>query len=392
MATLLRRGLSAKQSGIFIAVIAFLLALLGLLNVLSATLVRAMEDGQVLSTSFIKQSFALLISATVCFLVARVDYRQVIALAPRLLVATWIGLILVLLIGTDKNGARRWIKLGFYSLQVSELAKFTVILFCAHYASVRARVIHDLRQGFLPAAACLGLTVVLVAKEPDFGTSMFLMVIGFIVLFLGGMKLRHIVGSACLALPPFVFIMLQKYSHIGERLDTLTKGLHPQVRSAINAMGNGGTLGTGIGHGRVQLRFLPFVESDFVFASVGEQLGFLGSISVIALFLMFFWHGLKIALRAPDRAGFLMAFGLTFTIVFQAGINMAVVTGLVPPKGIGLPFVSYGGSSLLVLGVAVGTLWNIAAQGHEGSEPVDEDIEEEDIEESGLRVPGLDLE
>lgn len=389
MSTILGKGISAKQSGVYVAVIGFILALLGLLNVLSATLVQAMQADQVLSKMFIKQILAVLISLGVCRFFARTDYRRVVAMAPRLLLATWIGLILVLAIGTKVNGARRWIHLGFYSLQVSELAKFTVVLFCAHYASVRAKVIHDFRHGFVPAAGCLCVTVLLVAREPDFGTSMFLMVIGFIVLFLGGMRLRHILVSALIALPPFVFLMLQNFGHIQKRLDSFASSPHPQVRSAIFAMGNGGLMGTGVGQGRAQLKFVPFVESDFVFASVGEQLGFLGTAAVILLFLLFFWHGLKIALRARDRAGFLMAFGLTFTIVFQAGINMAVVTGLVPPKGIGLPFVSYGGSSLFVLGASVGTLWNIASDGLD--EPVtDEEAQEENYEESGLQISGID--
>ncbi len=395
MEAILKRGVTSKQSGVFIVVIAFLLALLGLLNVLSATLIEAMKHGESISVSFEKQSKALVISIVVCYFVARTDYRRMVAMAPRLLLGTWIGLVLVLFIGTKMHGARRWIHLGFYSVQVSELAKFTVLLFCVHYATVRARVIHDLRQGFLPAAFCLGVTVLLVAKEPDFGTSMFLLVIGFMVLYLGGMRFRHIACSALLALPPFIYMMLKSYGHIQKRLETLKGQVHPQVQSALHTMGNGGAFGTGIGLGKAQLKFVPFVESDFVFASVGEQLGFLGSLAVIVLFLLFFWHGLKIAMRASDRAGFLMAFGLTFTIVFQAGINMAVVTGLVPPKGIGLPFVSYGGSSLLVLGFAVGTLWNIAQAGGEAS--LDDDYEEETeiIEEdtlpSGLRIPGLDF-
>ncbi|MFT7618495.1 MAG: cell division protein FtsW [Planctomycetota bacterium] len=395
MDAILGKGMSAKQSGVFIAVIAFVLALLGLLNVLSATLVEAMQDDQMLSKLFIKQSFSVLIAMGVCRFFATTDYRRVVALAPRILLVTWIGLILVLLIGTKANGARRWINLGFYSIQVSEFAKFTVILFCAHYASVRAKVIHDFRHGFLPAAICLCITVLLVAREPDFGTSMFLMVIGFMVLFLGGMRLRHILACALIALPPFVFLMLQNFAHIQKRLDSFGSSPHPQVRSAILAMGNGGVMGTGVGQGRSQLDFVPFVESDFVFASVGEQLGFLGSAAVIVLFLLFFWHGLKIAMRARDRAGFLMAFGLTFTVVFQAGINMAVVTGLVPPKGIGLPFVSYGGSSLFVLGAAVGTLLNIASDSREESLPDEEDSEEQDeyeYEESGLKISGIDLE
>ena len=365
MAGILRGGSSTRQSAVFLVGIAAALVGIGLLHVLGTTLTTAMREGSSISTSFVKQSFAALLAGAACWFFARIDYRRIVAWAPRLLLLTWIGLLLVLVVGTHRHGARRWINLGFYSLQVSEVAKFAIILFAAHYASVRSRVMTDYRRGFVPAAGCLGFTVVLVALEPDFGTSMFLLAIGFILLFLGGLSLRHILLTGFVCLPPFLLLMLGNFGHIQARLMTIRDGPHEQVRQALHAMGNGGLLGTGLGLGRAQLRFLPFVESDFIFAAVGEQLGFLGSMSVVVLFLAFFWHGLRIALRAADLEGFLVAFGVTFMVTFQAAINMAVVTGLIPPKGIGLPFVSYGGSSLLMLGISLGLMWSIARRGVE---------------------------
>ncbi len=390
MKRLLSAGSTPLQSARFLVLIAFLLALLGLLTILSATTPKAIQDGDTLHLFFIKQGIALVVAMFAFRIFSRLDYHRVVAWAPRLLLVTWIGLVLVLVVGTQKYGARRWIKVGFYSLQVSEVAKFAVIIFASHYAVVRSRVLEDFRGGFLPAAACLLVTVVLVAAEPDFGTSLFLIAIGFLVLFIGGMRLRHILTSALIALPPFLIFMLQNFGHVKKRLEVMSTGeVHPQVRMAMHAMGHGGVLGAALGQGRAQLRFLPFIESDFIFASVGEQLGLVGSLSVAVLFLFFFMHGLKIAFRARDKAGFLMAFGFTFMVVFQAAINMAVVTGLVPPKGIGLPFVSYGGSSLVMLSAALGVMWNIAVQGKNRAPR--RAAKQTTAKRSRLIVPGLDV-
>lgn len=349
-----------RRSATIILIIVGVLAGIGALMVLATTQVKAMDQDRVLPIMFLKQCLWILVAGVACLATARMDHRRLIAASPKIMVAVWIGLIMVLLFGTYRNGARRWISVGFFSLQVSEFAKLGVILACAHYAAIRRDVIGDYRRGFLPAAAFLGLTVGLVAKEPDFGTSMFLLGTGFILLWLGGMRLIHIGITGALTVPVFVAVMMDRYKHVVERLNTLSDGPHAQVKAALKVMGSGGVFGEGIGEGRAQLWFVPFVESDFIFAAVGEQMGLVGTLGVIGLFLAFFWHGLAITMRAKDQSAAIVAFGVTFMVVFQAAINMAVVTGLVPPKGIGLPFVSYGGSSMVMLGGAVGVLVSIA--------------------------------
>ena len=389
MSAVLSKDNSARTSGLYLVVIAFVLSLLGLLNVLSSTLVRAFEQGKFVSILFLKQSAFLCLAAVTCWFFARSDYKKIVEKSSRLLPLIWLGLLAVLIFGERTFGAKRWVDFGFFSLQVSELAKLVIVFCCARYVSGRRHCIHEYRRGFLPAMAWLGITIALIALEPDFGTSMFILTTAFLLLFLGGMRLLHIILSGLLVLPPFLALMMMTYPHILSRLSGFNNGPHEQVTRALYAMGGGGALGRGLGSGRAHLKFIRFIESDFIFASVGEQLGFLGTITIVVLFALFFWHGLKITLRAPDHAGFIVAFGFTFMIVFQAGINMAVVTGLVPPKGIGLPFVSYGGSSLLVLSAAVGTLLNVAKQGQDQPVGAEEKTDPNLELDGGLEEPAL---
>ncbi|MCB9831919.1 MAG: FtsW/RodA/SpoVE family cell cycle protein [Planctomycetes bacterium] len=360
------KGLSARNSAGFIGAIVLFLTLLGLLHVMSATTVAALRAGEGMSRFVLKQAITVAVASAGGLFCYLYGYRRLVALGKLLLPLSWLLLLAVLLLGERTYGARRWIDFGFFSLQASEVAKFAIVLAAARYVSLRADRIDSYLHGFLPALRWLAPTALLIAVEPDFGTSMFILVIGFLLLFLGGVRLTHIVATAVVTLPVFVAMMIMNFDHILKRFSNFNGGAHEQVENSAAVMAKGGLVGVGIGSGRAQFGFVPFVESDFIFASVGEQLGLAGTFGLLLLFALFFWHGLKIALRARDRAGFIVGFGLSFMIVFQAGINMAVVTGIVPPKGIGLPFVSYGGSSLMMLGAAVGTLASVARLGLDG--------------------------
>lgn len=352
----------AANSATAVVLSAVLLSLLGLLAIYSVTVVESLRRGAgPLPGTVVRQVLRLTVAAVAALVVARCDYRRIVDGSRGWLILTWIGLIAVLLFGESVNGARRWIRPLGINVQVSELAKVVVVLACARFVSLRRDVIASYLHGFLPASAWLGLTVGLVALEPDFGTSMFLICVGLLLFFLGGMRLLHIALTALVAMPLFVLLMITTYSHILPRLQNLGTGEpHPQVANALAAMGSGGIFGTGLGGGRAHLGFVYEVETDFIFAAVAEQGGLIASLAVLALFGVFLWHGLRIARLAPDERGYLVAFGVTFMIAFQAAINISVVTGLVPPKGISLPFVSYGGSSLIALGVSVGLLLSIA--------------------------------
>ncbi len=338
---------------------AFLLSVLGLFQVFSTTLPRTVLGARDVDGMGPRQAAFLVVSAGLCWAFSRFDHRRLVALAPRALPLLWLVLAVVLVL-PPVNGARRWLQIGPFGLQASEVAKPLVVLLAAWYGVWRDAEITSFRRGFLPAALGLAVTVVLVAAEPDFGTSVFLIVVGGLVLFLAGMRLRHMLGSALAVVPFFLAVMIGHFDHVMSRLQTFRDGPHEQVRRALEVMASGGLVGRGPGSGQAPLWFVPYVETDFIFASIGEQFGLAGELAVLGLFLLFLVQGFRIALSARRKDSFLLAFGLTFMVGFQALLNMSVVTGLVPPKGIGLPFVSYGGSSLLMLGCTVGILLNIA--------------------------------
>ena len=357
-----------KSAGVVLAS-AFLLALIGLLALTSVSAFRYMRglDRSIGNLFVVKQAVWCAAAAMFGLVASFLDYRWLLKHAFKILALVWIGLVAVLLVGPVILGARRWLEIGPMSLQVSEFAKVAVILAAARYVTVRRESLGSYVKGFLPALAWLGATVFLIAKEPDLGTSMFILGSGMLMLFLGGLKLTHIVPTFGLVGPLYLWWMFANNQYIRERLKShAEEGGNDHVAAAVRSMGSGGLFGTGLGEGRAHLRFVNMIESDFLFTVVAEQGGFIGAAVVVLLFVVILRHGMKIAAAAPDTGGFIVAFGITFMTVFQAAVNMSVVTGLVPPKGIGLPFVSYGGSSLLMFGTAFGILANVARQGRVG--------------------------
>jgi cell division protein FtsW len=355
------RAAGAQRSATWVVATAWLLSLIGLLAVYSVSAVDSIREGHALSPAFLGQSLKLLVAIVAAWAVARMDDRRLADAARWLVPAIWIGLIAVMIFGVARNGAVRWIRIAGINLQVSEFAKLAVILGCAQFVHQRERLMGDLRRGFMPGVLWLGVTVGLVAIEPDFGTSMFILCIGMLLFFLGGMRLQHMLVAGVLTLPAFILVMISAFEHISRRLDGFFDGhQHPQVTRALQVMGSGGVSGRGLGHGEAHLYFVWEVRTDFIFSAIAEQGGFIGGLIVIALFALFAWHGLQVARFAPDDRGYLIAFGVTFMVAFQAAINISVVTGLVPPKGISLPFISFGGSGLLALSIGVGMIVSVA--------------------------------
>jgi len=299
---------------------------------------------------------------------ARVDYTRWGRMAALLLIVTCmlLGAVLVPGIGVVVNGARRWISVGGFTLQPSELAKFVAVVYMAGYA---ARHGDELRSG-APAAVVrpmlvVGALLALIVVEPDLGNAVALAAVAGVLLFVGGICWRYIVpllGMAGAGLALAVY--LEPY-----RLDRVRSFLDPwsdpsdtgfQVVQSFLAFGSGGVTGLGLGEGRQKLFFLPEPHTDFIFAVIGEELGLLGAVLVLLLFAVFAWRGLTIARHAREPFGRYLALGLTLMVVIQALVNMGVTVGVLPNKGLPLPFVSYGGSALLVNLFAVGVLVNIS--------------------------------
>lgn len=351
-----------------IVAIVLVLAIVGLVMVASTKMVRASgpQDCRLLNRQLLWVALAL----TVMVVFSKIDYRLLALLSPFILVGTVLLLIAVLVIGFKHNGARRWIRFLGFGIQPSELAKFALVLFVSAWLSRDPERPKSLRMGFLPVLVVAGLVGGLVLVEPDFGTALLLVIITMTIGLLAGVRLRHCAPLVVFAVPlSYHLVWAVKYRH-----DRLLAFLDPwkyydgvgyQLCQSLVALGTGGVFGVGPGQSRQKLGFLPEAVHDFIFAILGEELGVLGTVTVVVLFGAFVVFGMRVAFRARDRLGFLIASGVTLTIAFQALINMAVVTGSAPTKGISLPFVSFGGSSLFFLMCSVGVLLNIARRTEE---------------------------
>ncbi|MCZ6691031.1 MAG: putative lipid II flippase FtsW [Planctomycetota bacterium] len=294
----------------------------------------------------------------------------------------WIlgGVMLLLLavlipgVGHEANGARRWIRFAGVGFQPSEVAKLALIIFVSSAVTIGATktvVLGGLKKevkGLGIALAAIAGSLCLILMEPDFGTAVLVGTLSVSVLFVAGIRLAHLIPLAAAGGVLGLYVMLTRFQHVRDRfatflnpdLDPLGKGY--QVRQSLLALGSGGLMGEGLGESRQKLFFLPLEHSDFIFAVIGEELGMIGTFLVIGLFVAFIYCGYRIMSAAPDSLGYVMAFGIVILVGLQAALNIAVVTAALPTKGMPLPFISFGGSSLLISLVAVGILLNIASQ------------------------------
>ena len=308
--------------------------------------------------------------------VRRIPYQTYNRLVYIILFISLLLLILVLIpgIGVRIRSASRWIKFGPLVIQPSEFAKLAIIIFLAYSMARKQEKIRYFSIGFLPHIVVAGIFILLIEKEPDFGTAMALAGITFLMLFVGGTRLTHILLVFLSASPLVIYVILKNKM----RLERVVTFMDPwkyaqesgyQLVHSLYAIGSGGFWGLGIGKSREKLFYLPDSHTDFIFAILSEELGFLGVITVISLFAILIIRGLIISIRAQDNFGAYLALGLTALIGLQAAINMAVVSGLMPTKGLSLPFLSYGGSSLLVNMIAVGILLNISSSSRQPGDP-----------------------
>ncbi|HUK56716.1 MAG TPA: putative lipid II flippase FtsW [Nitrospiria bacterium] len=344
-----------------------LLLVIGVVMIYSASAVLASRQYGDSLFFFKRQMLWAAFGLVVLAAASRVPYEFWNRMALPLVLGTVIllGLVLIPVVGLELNGSRRWLRWGWLTLQPSEAARLCSVIYLARYLMKKKNRLDDFFRDFLPPMIVIGVFLALIMGESDLGTALVLGGVAGLLLFIGGARWRHLWAMGLLA-APVVYAMIMK---IGYRRQRLMAFLDPwrdptdtgfQVIQSFLAMGGGGPVGMGLGEGRQKLFFLPYPHTDFIFAVIGEELGLLGTLTVLILFGMLAWRGLSISLRAPDLFGRHLAFGLTMMIVVQAMVNMAVVTGLVPTKGLTLPFLSYGGSSLVANLAAVGILWNIS--------------------------------
>lgn len=317
---------------------------------------------------FKRHMFTMVIALCFMFIAYKTSIKTLKKAAVPLLVFSFILLILVFVpgLGISAGGAKRWLRLWPSTFQPSELVKLSMIIFLARYMSLSSYK-RDSKLSFLIAIGIMGLFQLVFLKQPDFGATMSLGLLTFSMLILSGVRLRYIMSLTVLLIPVIVKLVMEPY-----RMKRILSFLDPwkdsqgggfQLVQSVIALGSGGLSGIGLGKSKQKLSFLPESHTDFIFSLVGEELGFIGSLIIVGLFLALFFRGILIANRAEasdDRFVYYLASGLSMMIALQALINFFVVTGLAPTKGLPLPFISYGGSSLLVNMVAVGILLNLS--------------------------------
>jgi len=318
---------------------------------------------------FEHQLMWLALGVILLFAGANLDYHRLRPLAWPLGLVTVVLMVLVLLphFGIEVNGARRWLRLGPLQMQPAELAKIAAIVFMALWLERHRDRLSSLENGVVPFLALLGFTILLVILERDLGTT--LIVAGILLaqfLVAGGRKRHVLLLALIMALCVYLFIRMEPYrlhrilAFVDPWSDPLNTGF--QAIQSVVALGSGGFAGLGLGHSIQKYQWLPFAHTDFIFAIVGEETGLLGTSAVLALFGLFAYRGYRVALKAPDAFGSLLACGVTTWIALQALINIAAVTVTLPTTGIPLPFISYGGSSLAITLLAVGILINVSTQ------------------------------
>lgn len=362
-----------QRTRVFLQSVVGVLLVIGLGATLSASSVMAAETNGEILTLWMRQVVAVGIGVVAMLLLARVPYRAHQRLAPAIWGASLGGLVLVLFIGRTAGGAARWIDLGIIDVQPSEVAKFGVIvLLAAVYAKKETRgELDDFGHVFTPLVFIVGSVALLVMAQPDLGTTILIGAIAFGILFTSRAPLRFAAlfaagGAAAAGLLAVVapYRMDRVRAWLQPGVDT--SGIAYHLNQSLLALGSGGPTGIGLGTSRSRWDYLPNAHTDFIFSIIGEELGFAGTAFVVVLFGAVTMLGVAIAMRAPDRFGTMLAAGITTWLGVQAFVNIGGVTGMIPITGMTLPFVSWGGSSLIMAMGAVGVLLNVASHGVSG--------------------------
>ena len=351
-----------RTISLFIAIV-LILVTLGVLILASASSEKYDDAGYFVKRQLIWLALAFCAAAVA----ARLDYRiyQRLAIPAAVISVCLLTLVRIPGIGTIINGSYRWLKFGPITIQPSEISKLAVIMLFSWWLARNQRRIDELKRGILIPFAMLGVFAVLLVIEPDFGTTMLVSSVAVSMMFLGGVSIAPLLITGLVGLIGVLVLIFQN----PERMSRILAFLDPQkyeqdkawqLINSLRAFAGGDIAGVGFGNSMQKYHYLPEAHTDFIFPIIGEELGLIASLVVVLMYVMLFIFGLRIALNARDDFGRLLAFGITLMITIQALINFAVVTGCVPTKGLALPFISYGGSSLVISGVMIGILVNVA--------------------------------
>jgi cell division protein FtsW len=355
----------STRSSLFIIVT--ILISIGVIMIYSTSAIYANEKMHD-SLYFLKRHLVYLAAGIFMMLLAMaVDLKSLKKYSKHIIALSVLLLVLVLIphIGKETAGARRWFKIGPLNFQPSEFAKIAIFIYLADLLTRKEKVIKSFLYGYLPPIIALGVVLGLVLMEPDLGTAIAISVVGVLMLFVSGARPLYIFASF-LASIPALYVLLFRVAYRRKRMMIFLnpwsdkRGAGFQIIQSFVALGSGGLLGVGLGQSRQKLFYLPASHTDFIFSIIGEELGFIGAASVVILFILFVWEGMKITFKAEDKFERLLSMALVCLIALEAVINIGVTAGVLPTKGLPLPFISYGGTSLMFHLAAVGLLLNIA--------------------------------
>lgn len=358
-----------KKLGLTIFFDVFALMLLGLTMVMTASSTYSVFKFDSVFYLFNSHLFKVFLGIGAIILFAFIPYEYYRRLSKPLIILTTILLVVTLLFAPNIKGAGRWLDLGFISIQPADIAKLILIIHLAVLLEAKAGIIDSYRNGFLYFFIWIIGVSGLIMLQPNISSGIMLIIISLAVIYAGGARFKHIFVSMIISgviIGSTAMIFPHSRSRIFSYVDSITSGgdLNFQVKQALFSLGSGGIFGVGIGNSMQSNLFLPEAYGDFIFAILGEEFGLVGSIIVLLAYLIFLVCGILVAKKSKDMFGQLLAFGITISIVFYAFVNVAVTTGVFPTTGLPLPFISYGGTSLIFLCVSVGILINIAFSNH----------------------------
>ncbi len=350
----------------------FVLMCIGIIMVYSTSYIVALDrfgDGYLF---FKRQLLFGFIGLLTIIIVMRIPYELYGRFVYPIMILSLSLLVLLLIpgFGVKVSGAKRWLRLGTFSIQPSEIAKLSIIIYLSYFFSKKGDRVKTFKIGVLPPALVCAIFILLIVKEPDFGSALSVGIILVFMMFIGGVRMRYLISAGLFSLPLLYFMVV----NVGYRWNRIKAFINPwsdpervgfQVVQSLISLGSGGIVGKGLGQGEQKLFFLPEAHTDFIFSVTGEELGFIGLLFIIVLYMLILWAGWRVAMRADALFGTYLAAGITTLILLQAIMNMGVATGLLPPKGLPLPFISYGGTSLLVNSAGIGILINIYNKSHE---------------------------
>ena len=342
----------------------------GIIMIYSTSSAKVADSVHLMNSVFLRHIMWIAIAIIGMLIMTRVDYHYLQKYSMVIFVVALAGLALVLIpeIGSKINGSRRWIRIGIFGFQPSEFAKLAMIIFMSAYIAKNREKMSTFTRGFVVPIVLIGAVSLLILKEPDFGTAMFISMISFILIMAGGTRIIYVLFTMIASIPHVYQIMHNIPTYRHNRLLAFLDpwqdptGIGYQIIQSWIALGSGGVSGLGMGESHQKLFFLPMNDNDFVFSIIGEEFGFIGTTCIVVMFAMLAWQGIRICKAALDSFGFFLSLGITISLTLQAAINIAVVTGSIPTTGLSLPFISTGGSSILLSMLGIGILLNIAKQ------------------------------